>query len=441
MKFIIYSGILLLNGLGLIAQLKNPTLEDIVEKGVFRTKGLSGFEFSTDGRTYTNFESNKINRYLIETGDFEEVVFDVESKSPELLNKIQSYEFSKSGKLILFTVNSESIYRYSTIAQHYVFNFESKKLIRIFNLEYIMYPSISPDDKYIAFVYQNNLYCQNLESGKIKQITNDGNKGQIINGASDWIYEEEFTLTRAYEWSPYSDQIAFLKFDESNVKEFSMEYYKDQPYPEVYKFKYPKVGEENSSLSVWIYNLNKKKPQILNTGIGSKDNVYIPRINWTHTENQLCVTTINRTQNNLKLILVNTNVNTFRVLLDEKNNYYIELHDNLVFSKDGKYFFWSSEQNGYNHFYRYSMNGKLINQITNGENEVSSFYGMNKEQTIIYYQKAVNRGLERKLYSIHTDGSFESCITPESGVHSGILSVAGNYLVISSSTISSPPHS
>ncbi|MFN8331773.1 MAG: alpha/beta fold hydrolase [Saprospiraceae bacterium] len=302
-----------------------------------------------------------------------------------------------------------------------------------------MYPKVSPASDKIAFVFENNLYFQNLNNGKVTQITHDGRKNAVINGASDWVYEEEFTLLNSYDWSPAGDQIAFIRFDESHVKEYLLQYYRDSMYPVDFKFKYPKVSEENSKVTIWNYNLVKKKLRQLHTGLEDSGDHYLPRLQWTGRENELCITWMNRLQNLLRLILIDTRTDKHRLLLEEKNNYYIELSDHLTFSKDGKYFYWSSEKDGTNQLYRYSIDGRLVNQITTGDHELTEFYGLNDDQTIAFYQRAEDRGRERKIYRIGVDGKGNQCITEAAGVHLAKMSKGGYYFVLSSSTVDRPP--
>ncbi|MEO6190156.1 MAG: alpha/beta fold hydrolase, partial [Saprospiraceae bacterium] len=217
------------------------------------------------------------------------------------------------------------------------------------------------------------------------------------------------------------------------------DYYRDGVYPEKYSFKYPKVGEDNSHVSVWNFNVKKNRSKALNTGIGIQDDIYIPRIQWTTSNSEVCITWMNRAQNELKLILVNTIKNNSRILFKEMNKRYIDLSDNLKFTKDGKYFLLSSELSGYNQLYRYDMNGKFVNQITKGELELTEFYGMDSTEDILFFQRSENRGLDRKIYSIHIDGSKPFCLTPFDGVNNARMNRAGNYFIVSSSTISSLP--
>lgn len=423
----------------LSSQKKNITLEDIFENGVFRTNGVADFKFSKDGESYTRWVDSKIIRFDLRSSKELEVVMDATIDAKELIDQPVDYTFSKDETSILFRVNIEKIYRNSTKATTYWYDIPARKLIRIFPHGKIMYPELNAGADKVAFVYENNMYYQHLLSGKIIQLTKDGKKNQIINGASDWAYEEEFKVLKCYEWSMTGDEIAFIKFDEKAVKEVTLNYYNDHAYPDEVHFKYPKVGEEISKVSVWNYNVKKNKLQKINLGTLNVENSYIPRIRWTFQPNMLCVMWVNRSQNQIKLVLANTKSNSSKVLLEENNAYYVEPNPRLIFTSDGQHFLWSSEQSGWRQLYRYSMTGRLLDSITRGTNELTEIIGLNKNESKVFFQRAENRGLDRKIYSVYIDGSNLNCLTPSSGVHQARLSDGGKYLIHSTSTIDQVP--
>ncbi|MBK9109091.1 MAG: S9 family peptidase [Saprospiraceae bacterium] len=418
----------------LIGQDKLFTLEDIYEKGTFSAKGVPHFSFMQDGLHYSRMTGTQISKYAIADGKEVEILFDASSQS-SLKGKLESYSFNRDETKLLLATGSESIYRYSFVAEYFVYDRVTKKLDRIFPKGKIKYPSFDPTGTKVAFVFENNLYYQDLNDQKIIQITKDGVINKIINGASDWVYEEEFTLTKAYEWSPSGDQIAFIRFDESRVKEFTLEYYRNEVYPEKYTFKYPKVGEDNAILTVWNYHLKKKKAKPLN--IGPREDDYLPRMLWTLDNNELCVSWMNRDQNHLKLILINTKANTSRILLEEKSKYYIDVQDHLKFLENQK-FLWSSGMDGYKHLYLYNMNGTLDKQLTSGNEEMSEFYGFNDDKTKILCQFAVNSGLERQVRLVDVRTGVSLPIGSTTGYQSVQASPGLKYLVLSSSNIKSP---
>lgn len=440
MRKLIYSLIVLIQISGILtAQQNEITLEDVFERGVFKTRGISDLDFRKDEIHYTRLEANKIVNYEIATGNKSSELMDIAAEAEELVDKVKSYKFSENERFLLLETDQEYRYRLSYVATTYVYDLKEKKLIRVFYGRKIMYPQISPACDKIAFVFENNLYFQNLKNNKITQITHDGRQNAIINGASDWVYEEDFNVRHSYEWSPAGDMISFIRFDESRVRECLFQYYTDSLYPIVYKFKYPKAGEAISKVSVWNYTMADHTLKLLHTGMDSTDDQYIPRLKWTGRLNELCITWMNRQQNILRLILIDTRMDKHRRLLEEKNNTYIDLNDQLIFSKDGKYFFRTSEKDGYNQLYRYSMDGRLVHQITTGDNELTEFYGLNEDQTMAFYQRAEERGRERRIYRIGVDGKGNQCITNAPGVHQGKISQRGRYIALSSSTLDRPP--
>ncbi|MBK9729206.1 MAG: S9 family peptidase [Saprospiraceae bacterium] len=421
----------------LYSQTKEIQLDAIYERGTYALKEPSGFNFMKDGLHYSQSVGSKIMKYNIKTGISESVLFDSKSDLNGILyNKIESYKFNFDESSVLLETEPSQIYRYSKSGVYYVYNLNSKKLTNLYFSKKIMYPSFNPKGDKVAFVYENNLYIQNLTDNKIDQITKDGAINSIINGASDWIYEEEFSVTRAFEWSPEGDQIVFLKFDESEVEDFKLEYYTGQVFPEDYTFKYPKVGEKNARLSVWNYNVMKRKLKPIKIGIREDD--YIPRIQWTQENDKVCITWLNRSQNYLKLILVNTKTSSFKTLLEERNKYYIEIQENLRFLKNGN-FLWTSEQDGFNHIYFYDSNGSLIRKLSNGTNEVAEVYGLDKREVTVFVQFAENRGLRRQIYKLSLENGAKTNMTRTEGTHQLLASLGMQNFLLSSSTISSPP--
>ncbi|MBK6858825.1 MAG: S9 family peptidase [Saprospiraceae bacterium] len=421
----------------LTAQLKEISLEDIYEKGSFPTKGIPGFKFMKDGQSYVRLQNSIITQYYLLSNDVKKVILDASQIENGLLkDKLESFEFSMDETKLLLKTESEGIYRYSSRAIYYVYDLESEKLQRIYSPNKIMYPAFNPKGDKVAFVFDNNLYYQDLKHESVKQITLDGKKNFIINGASDWVYEEEFTLTRAFEWSPDGEDIAYLRFDESHVKEFTLEYYKNETYPEPYTFKYPKVGEENSNLTVWNYSLKKKKSVQLD--IGEREDDYLPRMKWTGTPDELCIIWMNRDQNHLKLIVNNVSTNKHRILLEEKNKYYIELHDNLQFLTNGN-FIWTSEQSGYNQIYLYEATGRLIKGLTEGNEELTEIYGMDDVQQNLLFQKSVNRGLDRAIYKLNLESKQITPIAINPGYNSAQVSPGLKYIILTHSEINKPP--
>lgn len=423
-----------------IAQ-QNITLEDIWQRGTFNTRALPGFNFLKDGRHFTRLEQGKINQYDISTGNMVQTILDVSVLSGEagFTGAIESYEFSPDEQKILITNEVESIYRYSSRAKATVYDRNTQKLTPIFGLKKVMYPEFNPQGTAVAFVHGNNLYYQDLRTGKVIQVTKDGRINAIINGATDWVYEEEFTLAKGYQWSPDGRRIAFLRFDESAVREFTMTNYRNELYPQYETFKYPKVGEANSVVQVFIHDVKSRKNRKVETG--AEADSYIPRIKWTADPEKLCVYHLNRHQNDLRLLLADARSGKTSLLLRETNEYYLDenLMDDLFFFKDGKQFLRSSEKDGFRHLYLHDMSGAELRQITQGNWEVTQVYGVDEARQLVFYQAAKRSPIEREVYSMSIEGKREQRLAAQNGWNSAQFSSTFDYYVVTHSSANTPP--
>ena len=292
----------------------------------------------------------------------------------------------------------------------------------------------------------NNIFISDLRFGSEIQITFDGKFNEIINGAPDWVYEEEFAFNKAFEWAPDGSALAFIKFDESNVKIFHMNMFQGQypalkenaTYPSNYSYKYPKAGEANSVVSVHVYDIKDRVTTPMN--IGEETDIYIPRIKWTKDPKRLAIMKLNRFQNRLEILLANARVGSTTVLYREENKYYIaeENLDNLVFTEDGKNFIMSSEKNGYSHLYLYTMGGKEVQPITSGNYDVVDFYGYDPVKKLYYYSSHEESPLEKFVYSIDAKGKKKK-LTPAKGWNEAEFSKSFKYFVNVVSNADMPP--
>ena len=377
----------------MFSQKKNITLDDLWKNYSFFPKNYNSLNSMNNGEHYVSLENSELgqelNVYKYKDGEKFRTLF----KSDEFdLKRITNYSFSNDEKKLLFETQSEKIYRYSSRSIYYVYNIFTDKLKKISD-DKLMFATFSPAGNKIAYVLDNNIYIHEINSGRTKQVTFDGQKNQIINGASDWVYEEEFGLVRSFEWAPDGEHIAYYKFDETNVKEFSMDLFKGGLYPTQEVFKYPKAGEENSVVRIYFYNLKKDKSTYIYT---EKDYEYIPRIKWTKNSNLLALYGMNRHQNELDFVLADATSNTNKVLFTEKDNYYIDIHDNLTFLPDDN-FIWTSEKDGFNHIYIKGLDGSE-QQITKGDWEVTSFDGVDSDKMELYYRSTEEGSINRTLY-------------------------------------------
>lgn len=418
------------------AQNKKITVEDIYS-GEFRTEGLDALRSLNNGKQYTILNLDRsAGTSTIDIYDYatQKKVGTVVSSVdlPEIKN-FSSYEFNDDESKILLATEVESIFRHSTLGVYYVYDIDTKALTQISDTK-IREPALSPDGKKVAYVFENNLYLFDIASQESKKITTDGVKNKIINGVTDWVYEEEFAFVRAFAWNSSGTTIAFLRFDETNVPEFSMDIFGTDLYPSQETFKYPKAGEDNSLVSLHLFDLESGSTSMVDLG----NPYYIPRIQWMNNAYQLSVQTLNRHQNELKLQVVNTKTNSVSTLLEEKDDAYVDITDNLTFLNDDS-FIWTSEKDGFNHIYHYGQDGTLINQITKGPWELTRYYGYDQNQDKVYYQSTENGSINRGVYSIETDGKNKKALAAEKGNNSADFSADFTYFINTYSSAVTPP--
>ncbi|MFX0558491.1 S9 family peptidase [Maribacter sp. CXY002] len=419
-----------------IAQKKQISIEEIY-RGAFRTEGLDVLRSMNNGTQYTVLNSNRANgTSTIDKYDYktlEKVETIVASSNLSDIKNFTSYGFSDDETKIVLATDVTSIYRRSTLGIFYVYDIKSKNLTKI-NDDKIQEPTLSPNGAKVAYVKDNNLYLMDLKSGNTTQLTKDGEKNKIINGVTDWVYEEEFAFVRAFEWNVDGTKIAFLRFDETNVPEFSMDVYGTAKYPTQHVFKYPKAGENNAIVSLHVYDVNSDSVSDINLG----DAYYVPRIKWMNDKNSLSVQTINRHQNHLKLHMVEAKTGTVSTLLEEKDEAYIKITDNLTFLKDDS-FIWTSEQDGWNHIYLYNADGGLMNQITKGNWEVTQYYGYDQNEDRIYYQSTENGSINRGVYSVDSRGRKKKALSVEAGTNKASFSTDFTYYINTYTNTTTPP--
>ncbi|MCB6232019.1 S9 family peptidase [Flavobacterium psychrophilum] len=421
--------------LSAIAQQK-ITLEEIWG-GAFRTKGMTELAALKNTNQYTVLNSDK-NSSAIDLYDFatlNKVSTLINSKDFSDLKGIDSYTFSSDEKKILIANNTNQIFRHSFLANFYIYDMVNKSLTKIAD-DKIQEPTFSPDGSKIAFAKENNLYVYELASKKTTQITTDGKKNAIINGVTDWVYEEEFAFVKAFDWNATSDKIAFIRFDESQVPEFSMNIYGKDLYPVTDVFKYPKAGEKNSDVSLHIYDI--KTANVKKVDLGNYNDFYIARLNWTNEANTLSAQVLNRHQSTLDLLFIDGNTGAKRIVLNEKDKAYIDVTDNLTFLKDNS-FIWTSEKDGFNHIYLYDKTGKLKNQITKGNWDITNYYGFDEKTGTIYYQSVENGSINRDVYSIKLNGSGKTRLTSATGTNAATFSPNFQYFINSYSSAKNTP--
>lgn len=423
-----------------LAQQKKVSLESIFKEGVFAQKSVGGINWMKDGQYYSTFKREngaaKVVKINVSTGEEEAVLIDGE----KLGINFSSYSFNNDETKALVATEVESIYRRSSKGIFYVIDLATGTSQKLMDGEKISYATLSPDNTKVAFVKDNNLYYISLQDNALHQITNDGKWNHIINGSADWVYEEEFSMAQAFKWSPNGKKIAFIRFDESEVPEYNMQLW-GPLYPKDYKFKYPKAGEKNSEVSIHVYDLDQEETLAIESG--QEKDIYLPRIYWTGGKNNtLAFIRLNRLQNQLDLFHADANTGESKVILTETSETYVDMdyNDNLLYLSDGKGFIRTSEQDGYKHIYHHDMDGKLIQQITEGNWEVTEMVGVDEKSKKIYYISTEKSPLERNLYAIKLNGKGKSELTPAQGTHAINMSPDFKYYIDYFSTANSPLH-
>ena len=414
---------------------KNVELEDLYVRSTFTQRSVRGMNSMKDGKTYGSFEKGALNIYNYKTGKLVNTLFSINDlvlPGDSMPIRLQNYELSQNEDKVLCLTEMEYIYRHSFHATYYVYDMKSKTLQPLSENGKQRLATFSPDATKVAFMRDNNLFIKDLATGEEKQFTHDGLYNHIINGAPDWVYEEEFSFSQGFYWSPDSKKIAYYRFDESNVKEFQMEEFEGL-YPDWYSFKYPKAGEDNSVVEVYVYDLATGKSVKMDTG--EETDIYLPRIGWTTDANTLAIQRLNRHQNHLEILAANATTGESRVFYDETNDYYIDITDDWTFVDDGNTFLMTSEKSGYNHIYMYLMDGTLVKQLTNGNWDVTQVYGFDGKE--VFFQAARKSHIERQIYAVDLKGNIREVIGLE-GTNNARFSNDFSYLININSTASHP---
>lgn len=439
MKKILYTLLIGLMISSLVAQdsEKSFTLENVIKKNEFRAKGVHGFRSMNDGQHYSSRVEGNILVYSYKTGELTDTLVkgnDLIPPGGDEPISIMKYEFSKDEKKILFPTETEKIYRRSSKSNYYVWDTETNRLQQLSANGKQRLADFSPDGSKVAFVRENNIFIKDLLSGDEKQITTDGKDRFIINGTTDWVYEEEFSITKGFYWSPDGSKLAYYKFDESNVAEYELQMW-GELYPVMHRYKYPKAGEENSIISIHVYDLNSN--ETIGLDIGEETDQYIPRIKWTKQENVLSVQRMNRLQNELEILLADAASGESKVVYFEKNKYYIDITDHLMFT-DEDHFLISSEADGYYHIYYYTTEGELVQQLTRGKWDVTDIEGYDEKRKKVYFQAAYSSPLNRDIMAVDLKGNI-SLLSSGLGTNTADFSQNFDYYINNYSDANTPP--
>lgn len=411
------------------AQTKEITLEDIWS-GAFSQERLQNLQSLKDGKSYIvqsydeATQEMAVDIFSYKTGEKTGTL--ISTKTLPGISDFDTFTLSKDEQKVIIGTAVEPIYRRSSRGLYFVWDIENKELVQLDDAK-IQSPTFSPDGTKVGFVKENNLYYKDLSSNTVVQVTTDGEKNKIINGVTDWVYEEEFAFVRAFEWNPDGTKLAYLKFDESQVPEFSMDLYGrygQSLYPKQDVFKYPKAGEENAEVSLYLYDVVAKTNSKINVGVYE----YLPRLKWTQDNNLLSLQTLNRHQNALNLYLVDAETNDSELILTETDEAYVDVTDDLTFLNNNS-FIWTSEKDGWKHIYHYAEDGSLINQITSGAWEVTTYYGFDDTSGRVFFQSTERGSVNRDVYSILANGKNKVRLTQLIGTNRADFSADFTYFV------------
>lgn len=400
---------------------------DKIYSGQYRGRGISGISSLSDGEHYAVIEGNAIVKYsYVNTHKIGNIVD----------GKYYNYEFSNDESKILLLTESLPIYRHSFLGKYQVKDLKSGREVLINGGKLIQEPRFSPDASKVAFVEGNNLFYQDLETGKIAQITTDGEKNHILNGISDWVYEEEFGHSRQYEWTKNSDAIVFVKSDETAVREVNLPIYQGNLYPEEMKFKYPKAGEENSKVSAFMYQLSNKK--LSKIDLSAFKGYYIINVVPTQKYDEIVLITSERNQNAMDILKVNTKTGKTTKLFTEIDEKWIDTDKNIIEFLENNSFIWASERDGYRHLYWYNENGKLKKQITKGNWEVVEYYGFNPKTKEVFIQTTQNGSINKVISKVNINTGKSLIISEKEGNNIANFSKNYRYFIETSSAVDKP---
>jgi dipeptidyl-peptidase-4 len=417
---------------------KKIGLSDIVN-GVFRQETNVGeMRSSPDGRHYTamNKERTMIIKYSYLTGEPVETLFDVKNVRECTFDDFEDYIIASTGHHILIIREKEPLYRHSFRASVYDYDVRRRRVGPLNESgDKIMIPVFSPDGRMCAYVEENNIRIKKFDYDTDVQVTEDGEINKIINGATDWVYEEEFSVTNLMAWSPDSEYLAYVRFDETEVPEYAMAVYGGSYYPYERRFKYPKAGENNSKVTLHAYCVETKDIKTLKTPVDGDS--YIPSIRFTSEPSQLAVMTLNRQQNVFNLYYANPKSGVFKLIMQDENKAYIDSDwtGAIRFSESG--FLYVSEQDGYAHIYQYSPTGVLQRQVTSGNWDVTRLIGKDEATGAIYYESAEESPLRRSVYSIDAKGE-KTRLSTQQGTNSASFSASYAYYVNHFSNVNTP---
>ncbi len=411
-------------------QAQGYTLKDIVS-GKFGERSVAPMTSSHDGNHYyrTDAEHKAVVKYAYATGEAVDTLFNTRTARNCTFDTFQGFLVSPDENRVLVYREREQIYRHSFRADYYYHDVRRNMVRRLSDQPAKqMVPVFSPDSRMVAYVVENNIFLTKFDFDTESQVTTDGAINSVINGATDWVYEEEFAVTRLMEFSPDSKLLAFVRTDESAVKEFSFQTYNEELYPGMRRFKYPKPGEANATVECRVFDIAARTTRTMDVPLDADG--YIPRITFTPNAEQLAVMTLNRNQNRFDMYFVNPRSTVAKLILREESNSYIDSEWLSSIRFMGDKFTWVSERDGYSHIYLYGLSGTLQKQLTRGSFDVTALLAVDETSQSIWYQAADESPLRRNIYRLNIQKGEPQKLSPQQGFNSAIFSEQGRYFLL-----------
>ncbi|MGH7476478.1 MAG: S9 family peptidase [Longimicrobiales bacterium] len=338
-------------------------------------------------------------------------------------------------KLLIFT-NSQRVWRRNTKGTYYVYDLNRQELTPVSTRAgWQMFAKLSPSGEQVGFVRENDLFLTDLRTGEERRLTDDGSE-TIINGTFDWVYEEELDLRDGWRWSPDGARIAFWQLDQSPVQTFYL--IDEQPlYPQLLPLRYPKAGTANSHARIGVIELASGMTRWLDTGPDST--AYLARMDWAASADELVIQRLNRRQDRIDVLLADVASRSSRRILSESDEAWVDVDDDLTWLDGGRHFIWSSERAGRNHLYLYARDGSLVRQLTQGDWDVTAFYGVDEDGRWLYYQSAQPAPTQRRLERVSLEGGQRVALRDEPGTHAARFGPSFQYAVTEHSRFGVPP--
>ncbi len=410
-------------------------LQDIVYGQFYARPAGYGMRSLPDGKHYSmmSHDKNAILRYDFSTGQIAGTLFSTEKALNCDFKTFDDYQISADGRHILIYTDKEHIYRRSSKANVFHYDVRRNRVEPLSETKgKVMIPTFSPNGRMVAFVREGNIFIKKFDFNTEVQVTKDARANQVMNGITDWVYEEEFSVTNLMSWADDSSALAYVKTNESKVLEYRMPFYLGNDYPKDYVYKYPIPGTANSVVSTHIYYVDKRQNK--NIKIKAEDRYYIPRIEF-NGENKLAVMTLNRHQNDFSIYYVDAKSLVPRKIFNERNKCYIDSENiqSLRFTKGG--FAYISERSGYAQLYLFGHNGRIKSRLTKGKWDVTNFYGLDAKGRA-YYQSADKSPMQRAIY--RTKGGRAEALLADGGTQNAIFSDSFDYFIGTYSSFNEP---